>query len=112
MKLTEKELEIVECLVHGWEESDHKLYGDISYQAVWDLLGKLGYDTTEAEERLAKVFDGMGATRVQIRGDHPTCFLCKKPITGQVFYQGGQRTHPAHEGCRISIGPPSEDGGI
>ena len=44
MNLSKDELEIVECFVQGWDESGHKLFGGISYQAVMDLLNKLGLE--------------------------------------------------------------------
>lgn len=31
------------------------------------------------------------------------CWLCKKPITGKVYFQGGQRSRPAHRDCRVAI---------
>jgi hypothetical protein len=33
-------------------------------------------------------------------------WLCKKPITGQVYFQGGQFTHPSHRRCLVTIGKP------
>ena len=44
VNLSKDELEIVECFVQGWDESGHKLFGGISYQAVMDLLNKLGLE--------------------------------------------------------------------
>lgn len=41
----------------------------------------------------------------------PVCYLCKKPIKGRVFYQGGQYTHPSHRKCLVVI-RRSKDGGI
>jgi hypothetical protein len=41
----------------------------------------------------------------------PICFLCKKPIKGKVYYQGGSLSHPVHKGCLVVI-KRSKDGGI
>jgi hypothetical protein len=43
--------------------------------------------------------------------DLPVCWLCKKPIRGKVYYQGGQLTHPSHRECLVVI-ERSKDGGI
>ncbi len=50
--LTEREKEIVECLLREWTRGDMSLYGGLSYQDVFDLMKKLGVDTTEAEAEL------------------------------------------------------------
>lgn len=39
------------------------------------------------------------------------CFLCRKPIKGQVYYQGGSLAFPCHKGCQVVI-KRSKDGGI
>jgi hypothetical protein len=41
----------------------------------------------------------------------PVCCLCKKPIKGKVYYQGGSRAHPVHKGC-LTVIKRSKDGGI
>jgi len=42
IKLSQHELEIIECMVLGWTESENMgLYGNISYQCVVDLCNKL-----------------------------------------------------------------------
>lgn len=34
------------------------------------------------------------------------CCVCKAPILGRMYYQGGSRDHPIHKGCRIEIRGP------
>jgi hypothetical protein len=41
----------------------------------------------------------------------PLCRLCRKPIRGKVYYQGGQKDWPVHKGCLVVI-KRSRDGGI
>jgi hypothetical protein len=50
--LTDCEKEVIECLLHGWTQSEMSLYGGLCYQDVFDLMKKLGIDTTEAETEL------------------------------------------------------------
>ncbi len=39
------------------------------------------------------------------------CWLCKKPINGQVHYQGGSTAHPSHRKCLVSIKRSEKHGG-
>lgn len=50
--LNEREREVVECLLNGWTKGDMSLYGGLCYQDVFDLMKKLGIDSTEAEAEL------------------------------------------------------------
>lgn len=50
--LSEREREIIECLLREWTQGDMSIYGGLSYQDVFDLMKKLGVDTTEAETEL------------------------------------------------------------
>ena len=53
--LDNNEKEILECLVRGWINSDLPLYGGLSYQAVMDLVQKLGGDPKPIELHLNKM---------------------------------------------------------
>lgn len=41
-RLSARDKEILGCLTQGWADGDAKLFGHISYQAVFDLLKRLG----------------------------------------------------------------------
>ena len=41
----------------------------------------------------------------------PVCVLCKREITGKVYFQAGLTSYPVHKNCRIEI-KKSKDGGI
>lgn len=41
----------------------------------------------------------------------PLCSLCKKPITGKVYFQAGIPILPVHKNCRVII-KRLKDGGI
>lgn len=36
------------------------------------------------------------------------CWLCHRPITGVVFYQGNNKHLPCHARCRVVIKPPKK----
>jgi hypothetical protein len=39
------------------------------------------------------------------------CWLCRLPIKGKVYFQGGQPNFPAHKNCRIVIKASKKHGG-
>lgn len=41
----------------------------------------------------------------------PTCWLCKRPISGFVYFQGGQKSQPSHNKCLVVIAPSKRHGG-
>jgi hypothetical protein len=44
MKFDDRSLEILNCLVSGWQRGDAPLSGGISYQEVFDWLEAIGAD--------------------------------------------------------------------
>jgi hypothetical protein len=44
--------------------------------------------------------------------EKPICVLCKKPIKGRVYLQGGSERHPVHKKCRVVIKRDKRTGGI
>lgn len=44
VELSDKDLEIIECMAYEWDNGDMCLYGKLSYQMVHDLLTKLHID--------------------------------------------------------------------
>ncbi len=49
---------------------------------------------------------------VAITTAKPICWLCKKPIKGKVYFQGGSDKHPGHKKCTTFRVKKSKDGGI
>ena len=64
MKPDKRQKEIIECLFGAWAKNEMPLYGDYSYQEVFELMESLGVDTSEARikleefERMAKRASG------------------------------------------------------
>ena len=52
-KISEVEKEILQSLFNGWVQAEMRLPGNISYQMVFDLMEKIGVDTSEGEKELA-----------------------------------------------------------
>ena len=52
--LTQREIEIVDCLVAGWVDGGMGLYGHLSYQDVIDFLTKVGADASTVLPSLAE----------------------------------------------------------
>lgn len=110
MKLPERELEILNCLVRGWEVADYPLASNISYEEILDWLESVGAnkptELVKQLEHLKQLSKDSEDKKKQV-----LCWLCHKPIEGKVYYQGESYQHPVHKGCRFSV-KRSKDGGI
>ena len=42
MTFTERDTRVIECLLNQWDQGSHGLWGDLSYQDVFDLCDKMG----------------------------------------------------------------------
>lgn len=49
---TKREVMVLECFAKAWVDSDHQLYGCLSYKDALDLLVKLGISAVFDPERI------------------------------------------------------------
>jgi len=50
--LTEREREVVECMLRGWLRAEMPLYGGLAYIDVMNLMDKFGVDKSELVEQV------------------------------------------------------------
>lgn len=55
--MTERDTEILECIVSGWIDSGMAIPGDVSYRDVQELLGRLGVDASKIAAEVQSVID-------------------------------------------------------
>ena len=59
--LNGREKEVLECLLSCWTRDEFRLYGNLSYQDVFDLMAKLGVDSSGALEALEDTIESFDA---------------------------------------------------
>jgi hypothetical protein len=57
VKLTDRQLGVLQCLFDAWVEAELPLIGHMSYGEAFEFLAGLGLDCGPAEERLARYVD-------------------------------------------------------
>ena len=67
--MDEREIQVLECLLRGWSRAERPLYGGLCYQDVFDLMRKLGVDSTEAEMLFEEETKRMNEIVVQMKKD-------------------------------------------
>jgi hypothetical protein len=97
----------------AWEANEFDAWGrGVGVGEVVEPPFELEPDLVDVRWPQGRCFESVGQLLLAPRQDRPPdCSLCQKPITGRVFYQGGQYSHPCHKNCRVVI-RRGADGGI
>lgn len=59
MTLTEREKEILNCMVGAWEENEAPMVGGVSYAEVFELLERLGLQKPEKLIQRLKEYESL-----------------------------------------------------